>query len=185
MPLSFWPSYSLCSISSLTLAYSILAPLSDSNVTVLLMVFQSLSPDDSHLHQTALVSAIRHHGSVRIYNRMRILSFLLTLQFIFPWCSSTFVPRTYPNPASCPTSHNVRALQASLVHALRVLQTVFYNCCTHLSAKDQCRKKNRSYCHLHTFVLGCCSCSFKASRFLYLSYEVANCHASLFVRRWR
>ena len=127
-----------------------------------------------HFLETIRIT-IRQHSSLPFnaldrcvsYNRMRILSFLLTLQFIFPWCSSSFVPRTSPSPASCPTSHNAPALRASLAHTLHVLPTVFYNCCTHRTAKDHCRK-NRSYCHLHTFGLGCCSCSFKASSYLYL-----------------
>ena len=66
IPLCFWPSYTLCTISSLSLAFSIIAPLSDLNVTLLLMVFRSLSRDDSHNHQTALVPAIQRPRSVRI-----------------------------------------------------------------------------------------------------------------------
>ena len=146
----------------------------------------------SHFLQTIRIS-IRHRLSLPFdtvdrcvsCTRMRIFSFLLALRVIFPWYSSSFLPRTCPNPAYCPTSHNAPALQASLVHTLHgTSECSFGNCCTHRAAKDQCRK-NHSYCHLHTFVLGCCSCSFKASHFLYLSYMVANCHASLCVRRWR
>ena len=78
IPLCFWPSYTLCTISSLSLAFSIIAPLSNLNVTLLLIVFESLSPDNSHHHQTALIPTIQRPGSLRIVQSMRILSFLLT-----------------------------------------------------------------------------------------------------------
>ena len=74
----FWPSYTLCIISSLSLAFSIIAPLPNLNVTLLLIAVESLSPDNSHHHQTALIPTIQRPGSLRIVQSMRILSFLLT-----------------------------------------------------------------------------------------------------------
>ena len=146
----------------------------------------------SHFLQTIRIS-IRQHLSLPFDTMDRCVSTIECASFPFFWhCSSSFLDvlrhsclapiltqllvRRATMYARCKPAWCMHCVYFRLFFIIAVLTCLL---------KTSVEKKNRSYCHLHTFVLGCCSCSFKASHFLYLSYMVANCHASLCVRRWR